>query len=407
MTKPKTTDETIETTAKTVTKKPAAKKVAKATEEKAETVKAPVKRVTKKAVEATEETVEKVTAEKKPATKKVAKATEKIVEKATSPESIESQATKTETAKASDTTKVQVKDTDASKTTPSGKPTFKDFNLKPGLQQAIDKLGYTTPTQIQAEVWNAAMEGTNIVGQSQTGTGKTTAFLLPILQAIDNKNRFPQVLIVAPTRELVQQIREDIMKLTEFYPMRSLCVIGGRKLMFQKEDLKYGPQFLVATPGRLIEFIQKRLIDTSKISHFILDEVDRMLDMGFIEDVDRIWEQLNNLKQTMTFSATINTEIKDIINKHCDNFIHIRVGEKITVDKINHTYIDIAHEHKFSTLLHILDQHKNQKTIIFSQTKRNTEVLTRALKEAKHTCAYLNGDLDQRERNRALRAFKE
>lgn len=410
MTKPKTTDETIDetTTAKTVAKKPATKKVAKATEEKAETVKTPVKRVAKKAVEATEETIEVATPEKKPVAKKVAKATEEKtekVEKAAAPEAIKApaKAVKAETEKAT----AVAKDTDASEKAPSGKPMFKDFGLKSGLQQAIDKLGYSEPTQIQAEVWNAAQEGSNIIAQSQTGTGKTTAFLLPILQAIDNKNRFPQVLIVAPTRELVQQIREDIMTLTEFYPMRSLCVIGGRKLMYQKEDLKYGPQFLVATPGRLIEFIQKRLIDTTKISHFVLDEVDRMLDMGFIEDVDRIWEQLGNLKQTMTFSATINSEIKDIINKHCDKFTHIRVGEKITVDKIDHTYIDIAHNHKFSTLLHILKQHPDQKTIIFAQTKRNTEVITRALKAEKHTCAYLNGDLDQRERNRALRAFKE
>lgn len=116
---------------------------------------------------------------------------------------------------------------------------------------------------------------------------------------------------------------------------------------------------------------------------------------------------MDNLKQTMTFSATINDEIKHVINKHCDDFIHIRVGEKITVDKIDHTYIDIAHEHKFSTLVHLLKSHPNQKTIIFSQTKRNTEVLTKALKQDKFTCAYLNGDLDQRERNRALRAFKE
>jgi len=230
---------------------------------------------------------------------------------------------------------------------------------------------------------------------------------LPLLQAIDNKDRFPQVLIVAPTRELVQQIRDDIMKLTEFFPMRSMCLMGGKSMRFQREDLRYGPQFIVATPGRLIEFMQNGYFDVTKITHFVLDEVDRMLDMGFIEDVDRIWGQLTILKQTMTFSATINNEIKDIINRHCKEFVHIRVGDQITVDKIDHTYIDIAHEHKFATLVHLLEQHKGQKTIIFAQTKRNTEVITRALKQGKHTCAYLNGDLDQRERTRALRAFKD
>lgn len=284
---------------------------------------------------------------------------------------------------------------------------FKDFWLKPQLLKAIEKLGYTEPTQIQADVWNAAKDGANIVGQSQTGTGKTTAFLLPLLQQIDNKDRYPQVLIVAPTRELVQQIRDDIMKLTEFLPMRSMTLMGGKSLRFQKEDLRYWPQFIVATPGRLIEFMQERYLDVSKITHFVLDEVDRMLDMGFIEDVDRIWSQLDNLKQTMTFSATINSEIKDIIARHCPEHVHIRVGATITVDKIDHTYIDMAHEHKFPTLMHLLRSHEGQKTIIFSQTKRNTEVIARALFKEKFKVQFLNGDLDMKQRTRALRAFKE
>lgn len=285
--------------------------------------------------------------------------------------------------------------------------TFQDFGLKPQILQAITGLGYTVPTQIQQEVWALASEGKNVVGQSQTGTGKTTAFLLPLLEAISNRDRFPQVLIVAPTRELVAQIREDIMTLTKHYPMRSMMLIGGRAKRFQMEDLKYGPQFIVATPGRLIEFIQENRIDTSKITHFVLDEVDRMLDMGFIEDVDRIWGQLTNLKQTMTFSATINDDIKRVITRHVTDYVHIKVGEQITVDKIDHTYIDMAHEHKFTTLMSLLNHHKNEKCIVFAQTKRNTEVICRALQDAKHTAQYLNGDLEQRERTRALKAFKE
>ncbi len=284
---------------------------------------------------------------------------------------------------------------------------FKDFWLKPQLLKSIEKLGYTEPTQIQADVWNAAKDWANVVGQSQTGTGKTTAFLLPLLQQIDNKDRFPQVLIVAPTRELVQQIRDDIMKLTEFLPMRSMTLMWGKSLRFQREDLRYGPQFIVATPWRLIEFMQQRYLDVTKITHFVLDEVDRMLDMGFIEDVDRIWSQLPNIKQTMTFSATINDDIKHVITKHCPEYVHIRIGTAITVDKIDHTYIDMTHEQKFPTLMHLLATHKDQKTIIFAQTKRNTEVLARALFDAKEKVLFLNGDLDMRQRTRALRAFKE
>ena len=285
--------------------------------------------------------------------------------------------------------------------------TFVDFGLKPQLLKSIEKLGYTEPTQIQADVWNAAKDWANIVGQSQTGTGKTTAFLLPLLQQIDSNNRYPQVLIVAPTRELVQQIRDDIMKLTEFLPIRSMTLMGGKSMRFQKEDLRYGPQFIVATPGRLIEFMQERFLDVSRISHFVLDEVDRMLDMGFIEDVDRIWGQLPNIKQTMTFSATINNEVKDVITRHCPEYVHIRMGGSITIDKIDHTYIDMTHEQKFPTLMHLIETHNDQKTIIFAQTKRNTEVLARALFAAKKKVLFLNGDLDMRQRTRALRSFKE
>jgi len=284
---------------------------------------------------------------------------------------------------------------------------FKDFGLKPGLMQAIDKAGYTEPTQIQAEVWAASQTGANIVGQSQTGTGKTTAFLLPLLQKADSRKRHPQVLIVAPTRELVQQIREDIMKLTEFYQMRSLVLMGGKKREWQKEDLARGPQFIVATPGRLIEFMQEGHLKPEQIEYFVLDEVDRMLDMGFIEDVDRIWDQLTNLKQTMTFSATINNEIKNIITKHCEEFVNIKISQTVTVDAIDHTYIDLALEDKFPTLMHLLDEHKGQKTIIFAQTKRNTEVITNELKKHGYASAYLNGDLDQRQRTRALDGFKK
>ena len=230
---------------------------------------------------------------------------------------------------------------------------------------------------------------------------------MPLLQQIDNNNRYPQVLIVAPTRELVQQIRDDIMKLTEFLPMRSMTLMGGKSMRFQREDLRYGPQFIVATPGRLIEFMQERYLDVSKITHFVLDEVDRMLDMGFIEDVDRIWSQLPAIKQTMTFSATINPEIKDIISRHCPEYVHIRIGTAVTVDKIDHTYVDMTHEQKFPTLMHLLDTHQDQKTIIFAQTKRNTEVIARALFGAKKKVLFLNGDLDMRQRTRALAAFKE
>ena len=231
--------------------------------------------------------------------------------------------------------------------------------------------------------------------------------MLPLLEKADNRKRHPQVLIVAPTRELVVQIREDIMKLTEFYPMRSLVLMGGKKREWQKEDLARGPQFIVATPGRLIEFMQEGHLKPEQIEYFVLDEVDRMLDMGFIDDVDRIWDQLTNLKQTMTFSATINNEIKDIITRHCTDFINIKVSATVTVDAIDHAYIDLPLADKFPTMMHILDQHKGQKTIIFAQTKRNTETITNELKKHGYTAAYLNGDLDQRQRTRALDAFKK
>lgn len=284
---------------------------------------------------------------------------------------------------------------------------FKDLQLIPELQKTLEEMGYTTATDIQTQVIQHATNGKNIIGQSQTGTGKTAAFLLPILSKIDANKRDPQALIIAPTRELVDQIRQEAFKLTKYMKIRSVAMFGGSSAYRQKDELRRGAQLIIATPGRLMDFMSQGLIDTKKIEYFVLDEVDRMLDMGFIDDIKDIWDQLTDLKQVFTFSATINDKIKRIIKDHLTDYEHIQVSQVITVDKIDHSYVDVHHQDKVPTLIQFLQEFKDKKIVIFTQTKRNTEVITDVLLDEGHNVKFLNGDLRQSHRIAALKAFKE
>lgn len=285
---------------------------------------------------------------------------------------------------------------------------FTEFNLNKSVIDALDKQGYKEPTKIQEEVIKAALEGKNIVGQSQTGTGKTAAFVIPLLQLIDNNLRKPQAIIMAPTRELANQIREEFVKLSEGMFIRSTAVYGGSPIRAQREVLDKGPQVVVATPGRLIDLIERRYIDLSHVKYFVLDEVDRMLDMGFVDDIDHVWAQLTNVQQSMTFSATIPQEVKNLLAKYVgDGYEAIKATEGITVSKIDHSFIEVPHFEKFEMLKKYIEQHKDQKVVVFARMKHETEELADKLYEEGYSAGCLHGDMQQRERARSLRAFQD
>ncbi|MDD4151699.1 MAG: DEAD/DEAH box helicase [Candidatus Gracilibacteria bacterium] len=286
--------------------------------------------------------------------------------------------------------------------------TFEELNLKPEIMKSLESAGYTTPTQIQFDVIKEINNGKNIIGQSQTGTGKTAAFVISLLEKIDLGKRGVQALILAPTRELVNQTREEILLLSKNMNIKSLPVFGGSPLFKQKELIKKGQDIIIGTPGRVIDLIERGILKLDQIDFFVLDEVDRMLDMGFVDDIDYIWGKATNVKQSMVFSATITDDMKRIIEKYLGvDYTYIKSTNAITTEKIDHSFIEVPHVDKYEMLLKFIDEHKGQKTIVFCQTKRDTEVLADKLLDDDIKASFLNGDMRQRERFRALKDFQE
>lgn len=284
---------------------------------------------------------------------------------------------------------------------------FSDFTLKPGILKALAEMKYTEATDIQKKVIDTALAGKNIVGQSQTGTWKTAAFLIPLLQRIDTNQKWLQALILAPTRELVTQIGEEIFALTKYYRVNAACIYGGASLLVQKKQLDKWPSIVVATPGRLMDFMNQGVANISTVKFFILDEVDRMLDMWFVRDIQKIRWQMRAIQQTYTFSATMNNDMKAIIKEHVHDYEFIKIGEAVTVDKINHSYMSVAHEHKLSNLIHLIQHHPKDKVLVFTQTKRNTKTIRDIVEKAWYKVWMLNGDMSQGKRMSTLKSFKD
>ena len=285
---------------------------------------------------------------------------------------------------------------------------FSELGLDEKVLAALTKNGYTEATKIQEEVIKAAMEGKSIIGQSQTGTGKTAAFVIPLLQKLDANIRKPQVIVLAPTRELVMQIREEFYKLSFGTYLRSVAVYGGSNIRSQREALESGPQIVVATTGRLIDLIERRFIDLSNVQYLVLDEVDRMLDMGFIDDIDMIWSRLGNVKQSMTFSATIPQEVNNLLAKYVGTgYESIKATENLMVSKIDHAFIEVPHFEKYEMLKKYIGDHKDVKIVVFCRMKHETEDIADMLERDGFSTGCLHGDMQQRDRTRSLKRFQD
>ncbi len=254
---------------------------------------------------------------------------------------------------------------------------FTDFNFKEGVLRGLNELGYEQPTPIQEQTITAFQAGKDVVGQSQTGTGKTAAFTLPILDSVDVNLREIQAIILVPTRELAVQTQEEFFNLGRYSRVRALAAYGGRSMRFQQKLMEQGMHVAVCTPGRAVDMFERKMLKPEQIKYFVLDEVDRMLDMGFIDDVEWMRSQCTNLKQTMLFSATVTNEVKDIIRRHipADHaFIQIE-PEQVVVDKIDHAFVMAPHIGKLDMLVKWIESHKDHKIIIFTQTKYKTDEL--------------------------------
>lgn len=285
---------------------------------------------------------------------------------------------------------------------------FSGFALRKEIISALSKMGYKEATTVQSKVIPLALEGKNLVVQSQTGSGKTGAFVIPALNSIESTLRKPQVLILEPTRELAMQTRDEVFKISADMRMGSIAVFGGFPIRRQIEDFKRGPQVVIATPGRLMDLMDRGAIDISSIHTLIIDEVDQMMDMGFSKAVIEIWKQLDQLKQTMTFSATYSRQITKMLDENIEGgYESLILSQTPTVDTINHVFMRIGSRDKYMTLKAILDRYPHDKVMIFTARKHETEELERYLYRDNYDAAYIHGDMHQRDRVRSLKNFKE
>ena len=287
--------------------------------------------------------------------------------------------------------------------------TFKDLNLPEPILQALEKVGYEKPSPIQAESIPLILEGHDLLGQAQTGTGKTAAFALPMLANIDPEQRKPQLLVLAPTRELAIQVAEAFQVYASFsQKIKVLPVYGGQSYDNQIRQLKRGVQVVVGTPGRIIDHIKRKTLDLSELKFLVLDEADEMLRMGFIDDVELILSHAPEERQTALFSATMPGPIKKITQRYLKDPKHVKIASKVsTASTIRQRYCQIAPHHKLEALTRIMEVEVFDGMIIFVRTKTATVELADKLSARGYDVEPLNGDIPQSARERTVEKLKQ
>ncbi|NOU25987.1 MAG: DEAD/DEAH box helicase [Methylotenera sp.] len=290
---------------------------------------------------------------------------------------------------------------------------FESLNLDNALLRAIEESGYTTPTAIQSQAIPVVTAGHDLMASAQTGTGKTAAFMLPALNLLATphalKSRGPRILVLVPTRELATQVNEAARKYGKFIRARTVSIVGGMPYPLQNKLLSQPLDILVATPGRLLDHMERGRIDLSRLQMLVLDEADRMLDMGFLPDVERICEQLSAERQTLLFSATLDGDIARIAKQILKNPKTIQVATQkekhANIEQRLHYVDDMTHKNKL--LEHLLIAPEVNQVIIFTSTKRHCDVLAEDLYAAGHKTAALHGDMTQGARNRTLTKLRQ
>ena len=286
---------------------------------------------------------------------------------------------------------------------------FSSLPLIQPILKAVDKKGYTTPSPIQEAAIPVIVEGKNVLGRAETGTGKTAAFSLPIIQTLSKlgNKRHPSALVLAPTRELVEQIKDSFISYGSFTNLKVLAVYGGVSDRPQKQKLAKGIDILVATPGRLLDLINQKAVMLKFISHFVIDEADRMFDMGFIADVTKIMNMLPKNKQTLMFSATLDREVMALADEHIGTYDVVDVAsEKVDLEHITQQLFYVSKRKKIDLLKSHIKEGPAVQTLIFTRTKRGADQLSKLLSDMHLKVAVIHGDKSQHQRLRALQGFK-
>jgi ATP-dependent RNA helicase DeaD len=285
---------------------------------------------------------------------------------------------------------------------------FVELGLSSALLKSIDQLGFEEATPIQAATIPKSLDGKDLIGQAQTGTGKTAAFGIPLMEKIDTKNHHIQGMIIAPTRELAIQVSEELYKIGYHKRVRILAVYGGQDIQRQIRALKKQPHVIVGTPGRILDHINRQTLKLDHLHTLVLDEADEMLNMGFIQDIETILSHMPSERQTLLFSATMPGPIRAIAEKFMKNPELVQVKSKeMTVPQIEQYFIKIQEREKFDILSRLLDVQSPELAIVFGRTKRRVDELSRALTLRGYSAEGIHGDLSQMKRLNVLKKFKE
>ncbi|MBQ2216809.1 MAG: DEAD/DEAH box helicase, partial [Prevotella sp.] len=288
--------------------------------------------------------------------------------------------------------------------------TFEELGVSEEIRRAISELGFEHPMPVQEEVIPYLLgEGNDVIALAQTGTGKTAAFGIPLLQKLDPNNRETQALILSPTRELCLQISDDIKDFAKYISgVNVVPVYGGTSIVNQMTRLKHGAQIIVATPGRLIDLVNRGAADLSKIRNVVLDEADRMLDMGFSESIDEILSKVPRDRNTLLFSATMSKEIEKIAVSYLRDYKEIVVGSRNEgAENVNHIYYLVHAKDKYLALKRIVDFHPRIFAIIFCRTKIETQEIADKLIKDGYNAESLHGDLSQAQRDLTMQKFRQ
>ena len=285
---------------------------------------------------------------------------------------------------------------------------FDSLGLSEEILKAVTEMGFTKPSPIQAEAIPSLLEGRDVLGQAQTGTGKTAAFGIPALEKVDISDKRTQVLMLCPTRELAVQVTEELRRIAKYKKGLKLeTVYGGDSIERQIRSLKIGAQIVVGTPGRVMDLIERKALKLDFVNYVVLDEADEMLDMGFREDIDTILESVPEERQTVLFSATMSKPIMGIAQKFQEDPVMIKITRKeVTNENIEQTYFEVKQRGKIEVTCRVLDAYDLKQVIIFCNTKRKVDEVTEELSSKGYSVESLHGDLRQTQRNQVMAKFR-
>jgi ATP-dependent RNA helicase DeaD len=285
--------------------------------------------------------------------------------------------------------------------------TFEEMKLDPSILRGVKGMGFQKPSPIQEKTIGLLLEGRDVIGQAKTGSGKTAAFSIPLLQSTDEGDRSVQALVLAPTRELAVQITEEMRKLGAFTHIRVTTIYGGQPVYIQRDELRRGPQVVVGTPGRIIDLIKRGWLDLRSVRFVAIDEADTMLDMGFIDDVEYILGRITAKKQLCLFSATMPQKITDLSRKYMKEPERVMIdSDEPSVETLDQYFAMVAHHEKLMFLFDLLRRERPVSAIVFRRTKRGAHNLAVDLQRKGFATVPLHGNLSQNQRDRHMDAFR-